>query len=88
MTASIGLSVEYSDLLTRVAGVGEILFGLIFIVFYRSKTIVWLNIIALVALLGFVMVMKPAVLIGAFNPMTTNIPLIVLSFWLLDKKFS
>jgi len=86
MTASIGLSAELSYLVTKSAGVGEVIFGLLFFVLYRSKTIVLLNIIGLTALLGFVALMQPQVLIEAFNPVTTNIALIVFSFILLAES--
>jgi len=83
MTDSIGLSNELSYLVTKSAGVGEIGFGLLFFVYYRNKVIILLNIIGLVALLGFVALMQPEVLIEAFNPVTTNIALIAFSFILL-----
>jgi len=83
MTDSIGLSNELSYLVTKSAGVGEIVFGLLFFVYYRNKVIILLNIIGLVALLGFVALMQPEVLIEAFNPVTTNIALIAFSFILL-----
>ena len=40
--------------------------------FYQSKLIVYTNIIALSALLLFVAIQLPEVLIEAFNPVTTN----------------
>jgi len=83
MTDSIGLSNELSYLVTKSAGVGEIVFGLLFFVYYRNKVIILLNIIGLVALLGFVALMQPEVLIEAFNPVTTNLALIAFSFILL-----
>jgi uncharacterized membrane protein YphA (DoxX/SURF4 family) len=86
MTGTIGFTPAYSDLLTRAAGVGEILFGIVFIVFYRIKAIVWCNVLALAGLLIFVSLMAPVVLIEAFNPVTTNLPLIVLSVILLKDR--
>lgn len=83
MTASLGYSEKVSLLLTKSAGVGEVIFGIVFFVFYRNKTVVKLNIIGLIALLLFVAVMHPQLLVGAFNPVTTNIPLIALSIILL-----
>ena len=85
MTASIGFSDELSYLITKLAGVGEVIFGLVFICFYKSKTIILLNIAALIALLLFVAILQPVLLIEAFNPITTNIPLIALSFILLNS---
>lgn len=86
MTASIGLSDEISYLITKAAGVGEVIFGVIFILLYKSRSVVWLNIFALSALLVFVAILQPPLLIEAFNPVTTNIPLIALSVILLRKK--
>lgn len=83
MTASLGLSNDLSYFVTKSAGVGEVIFGILFFVYYRSKAIVLLNIIGLTGLLGFVAVMQPHLLIEAFNPVTTNIALIGFSFILL-----
>jgi len=83
MTASIGLSDELSYLVTKSAGVGEVIFGLVFFVLYRNKTIVLLNIVGLTGLLAFVALMQPHLLIEAFNPVTTNIALMGFSFILL-----
>ncbi len=83
MTASLGLSNELSYFVTKSAGVGEVIFGILFFVFYRNKFIVSLNIIGLTGLLGFVALMQPQLLIEAFNPVTTNIALIAFSFILL-----
>ena len=86
MTASFGFSAEYSYLITKAAGVGEILFGITLLLFYRHKPLVVLNILALVGLLGFVAIMQPQLLIEAFNPVTTNISLVALSVILLNEK--
>jgi hypothetical protein len=83
MTASLGLSNDLSYFVTKSAGVGEVIFGILFFVYYRSKAIILLNIIGLTGLLGFVAVMQPHLLIEAFNPVTTNIALIGFSFILL-----
>ena len=85
MTASLGLSNDLSYLITKSAGVGEVIFGVVFFVLYRSKIIVLLNIIALTGLLFFVALLQPQLLIEAFNPVTTNIALIALSFILLTE---
>jgi hypothetical protein len=85
MTASLGFSNELSYLITKSAGIGEFIFGLIFIVFYKNRSVVILNIVALTGLLFFVAFLQPQLLVGAFNPVTTNIPLIGLSLILLSK---
>ncbi|MDN3382066.1 DoxX-like family protein [Pseudoalteromonas sp. APC 3358] len=87
MTGSAGFSAEVSDLITRSAGFGEIIFGLCLFVFYNNKHLVILNILALIGLLLAVVVMQPQLLIEAFNPVTTNLPLIGLSvIWLKEIK--
>lgn len=89
MTASFGFSPTVSNYITQAAGVGEILFDLLLIVFYQQKKLIWLNIVALIGLLLFAFMMVPSVLIEAFNPVSTNIPLIALSYiWLkqIDVK--
>mgnify|MGYP000238761899 CR=1 FL=1 len=83
MTASIGLSNELSYLVTKSAGVGEVIFGVLFFLFYRNKAMVLLNIVGLTGLLTFVAVLQPQLLIEAFNPVTTNMTLIGFSLILL-----
>jgi len=85
MSGSIGLSESNTLLLTRFAGVSEILFGVLVLVCYRNTKILYLNILAFAALLSFVIVMTPHVLVEAFNPVTTNIPLVVLVLVLLQE---
>ena len=85
MTSSLGLSNELSYFVTKSAGVGEVIFGILFFVLYRSKVIILLNIIGLTGLLFFVALMQPQLLIEAFNPVTTNIALIGFSVILLNE---
>ena len=86
LTASIGFSEQTSYFITKAAGIGEVVFGIIFLIFYKNRNIVLLNITALSGLLLFVAVLQPQLLIEAFNPVTTNIPLIGLSLVLLNKS--
>lgn len=85
ITGSFGFSDEVSYYITKSAGVGELIFGTVLFIFYRSKSIILLNIVALIGLLLFVALLQPQVLIEAFNPVTTNIPLIGLSLVLLNN---
>ncbi|WP_077338263.1 DoxX-like family protein [Pseudocolwellia agarivorans] len=85
MTGSIGLSNELSYFVTKSAGIGEVIFGIIIFIFYKNKSIILLNIFALVGLLLAVAVLQPQLLIEAFNPVTTNITMIGLSLILLNK---
>jgi hypothetical protein len=85
MTLALGLPIEQTIWAIRAAGIAEILFGLVVIMFYKSKHIIRLNIMALVTLLVVSAVLLPSVITEAFNPVTTNIPLIVLSVILLAR---
>lgn len=88
MTGSLGFSHEITYLLIKSAGVGEVLFGGVFIYFYRKTVVQLLNLAALAGLLVFAAFMTPHVLWEAFNPVTTNIPLMVLGCLLLQQTGS
>jgi hypothetical protein len=83
ITASLGLSEELSLWVTKSAGVAEILFGMLFFFLYKNKLINQLNIIGLTGLLAFVAIFNTHLLAEAFNPVTTNLPLIGLSVVLM-----
>ncbi|XPF93986.1 DoxX-like family protein [Colwellia sp. RE-S-Sl-9] len=85
MTASIGLSEELSYFVTKSAGIGEVIFGIVIFIFYKNKAIILLNIAGLIGLLVFVGILQPQLLIEAFNPVTTNITMIGLSLILLNE---
>ena len=86
LTATIGLSEHNSYLLTKTAGVLEVMFGLVIFIFYQNRAVLTTNIIALIVLCLFVAIKMPSLLIEAFNPVTTNIALIGLSYVLLRAK--
>lgn len=85
LTATMGFSENISDLITRGAGVSEIAFGILLIVFYRNKPLHFLNISVLLGLLLYVVLMMPVLLIEAFNPVTTNLALVGLSVVLISN---
>lgn len=85
MTASFGFNAEISTLITRAAGIGEMIFAVLFFIFYRSILLNILNIAALVGLMLFVAVLQPALLIEAFNPVTTNFAMIAFSLVLIKE---
>ena len=85
ITASLGFSESMSYLITKSAGVGEVAFAILLFIYYQSKIIIVLNIIALVGLLFFVAALQPQLLVEAFNPVTTNLPIIGLSLVLLNS---
>lgn len=89
MSGSIGLSESNTLLLIRFAGISEVIFGALLLLFYRKVLLIYLNVFGLLALLAFVLVMTPHLMVEAFNPVTTNLPLLVLSLILLnDAKAS
>ena len=85
MTASLGLSDKVSYLMTKSAGIAEVIFAVVIFIFYQSRLISLINIVALIALLLFVVLLQPQLLIAAFNPVTTNIALIGFSLILLNE---
>lgn len=85
MTGSFGFNPEISNLITRAAGVGEIIFAVLFFIFYRSILINVLNILALIGLMLFVAILQPSLLIEAFNPVTTNLAIIAFSLVLIKE---
>lgn len=85
ITASLGFNPEVSYWITKMAGVAEIGFGLAILMFYQYRALIWLNISALVGLLFYVAIFVPQFLFEAFNPVTTNISLVVLSLVLLEQ---
>lgn len=86
MTASFGFNAEISTLITRAAGIGEMIFAVLFFIFYRSILLNILNIAALVGLMLFVAVLQPTLLIEAFNPVTTNLAIIAFSLVLINEQ--
>ena len=86
LTATIGLSEQNSYLVTKTAGVLEVLFGLLIFMMYKNRTILQVNITVLILLGIYVAVRMPMLLIEAFNPVTTNLALIGLSYVLLRAK--
>ncbi|GAA6186123.1 MULTISPECIES: DoxX-like family protein [Alteromonadaceae] len=85
MTASLGFSPQQSLIITRCAGVAEIILGVALILFYKNRLLIYFSALNLAALLIFTLIFIPQILVEAFNPVTTNIPLIVLSFVLLQQ---
>lgn len=78
-TQWVGIDAQWSSLITRSAGIGEIVFGVLLFCFYRSKVLIAANVFGLVALLLMAAVCTPAYLIEAFNPVTVNLSVIALS---------
>lgn len=68
-----------SAVFSPIAGVLEILLALAIVFFRRSLVPVYIAGIALIALLVDVMIVMPALLFEAFNPVTINIASIALA---------
>lgn len=85
MTGSLGFSDDITYYLVKTAGVAEVIFGLVFICCYRLRMVQLLNLIGLVGLLIFAAIMTPFILLEAFNPITTNVPLIVLGYYMVRQ---
>ena len=81
MSSSIGFSEEVTYWFIKAAGMSEIVFGVAFILFFKQTYLHMLNMLALFFLLVFATIQTPTLLIDAFNPVTTNIPLLVLSYY-------
>ena len=84
LVSGFGLSEDATHTLLTIAGIGEIAWGFLFFALYRIRAIVYLNIVALAGLLLGVIFTAPQFLIEAFNPVTTNLPLIALSIVILE----
>jgi hypothetical protein len=85
MTSSIGFGDDISFIITKGAGVLEVVFAIFFFVFYKTKLANMLNILGLTLLLLSVAFLQPQLLVEAFSPVTTNLPIIAFSFVLLNK---
>ena len=86
MTATIGLSEHTSYLITKAAGVSEIIIGMLIFLFYKNRFVIQANVLALILLCLFVAIKIPSLLIEAFNPVTINLTLIGLSYVLLRAQ--
>jgi len=85
LSSQFGLSDSGTYWFIKAAGVGEVVFGLMFICLYKYKTVIYLNIFAMVSLIVMVAFLDYRYLVEGFNPVTTNIPIIGLSIILLKE---
>lgn len=79
MNMAMGLSPLNASRLAVLGGVLEILFALLILLCWRQRWPLQLTVAAMVALLVFAAVAQPALLAGAFNPLTTNLAVLVLA---------
>ncbi|RYY78896.1 MAG: DoxX family protein [Moraxellaceae bacterium] len=75
-----------SELMAQMAGMGEILLGLLILVFYKKNWPVWLAFTALAVLLLDIIVIAPELLTGAFNPIISNISGMLLAWIALKDR--
>lgn len=61
------------EIISPIAGVFEILIGLAILVFRKAIWPVYIAAALLILLLFFVAIVMPVLLVGAFNPLSTNI---------------
>ena len=76
-----GLGIEFLDTMTTlsVVGWGEIAFGVFFLLTWRIRHMLLLNMVIMVGALANIAVTAPQYLIAAFNPVTLNLLMITLS---------
>lgn len=74
------------ELMAQLAGISEILLGILIIIFPRKNWPVWLAFIALAVLLLDIMVVVPELLSGAFNPVISNIVGMLLAWIALKDR--
>jgi DoxX-like family len=79
MNMALGLNHSQAHLLSYVAGVMELGFGLIVLIFYRSRWPYITTIAALVGLFGFTLVLVPELATSAFNSTTINLAMCALA---------
>lgn len=74
-----GVHDDYLVPLLKVSGALEIVFGIVVLVFWRSRWPFVITVLALFALLVDVAIVSPNYLWGAFNPVSLNLSVISLS---------
>lgn len=74
------------ELMAQLAGISEILLGILIIGLPRKNWPVWLAFIALAVLLLDIMVVVPELLSGAFNPVISNIVGMLLAWIALKPR--
>lgn len=73
--AGLGLNAQ---VISPLAGVAEVLLGLLILFGWFGRWPVLAAGAGLVGLLGYVVLFAPMLLIGAFNPVSTNLPAVLL----------
>ncbi|MBI3966782.1 MAG: DoxX-like family protein [Chloroflexi bacterium] len=69
----------WEPLVLRLAGVGEVLFGLVLLVWWRSRALYAVNAALLVGLLAGALLSQPAIFVAPFNPISLTLAMIGLA---------
>ncbi|GAB2197889.1 hypothetical protein MAH4_20000 [Sessilibacter sp. MAH4] len=85
ITAQLGFSVNTTYLLIKLVGLLEVLFGVLVFFAYRNIVVLIVNLVALLLLVVMALVLTPHIMLAAFNPIITNLPYLVLGYWLLQS---
>ncbi|QPG04304.1 DoxX-like family protein [Salinimonas marina] len=85
LVGALGVTGSWQPALVYLAGIAEMVWGLIFVFGYQQRTIVLLNGLALVLLIALVAVAAPVYLTTAFNALTFNVAMLALNaqVWML-----
>lgn len=79
MSTAAGLSQAGAIQLAMIGGALEIVMSVAVLLFWRQRWPLLLTVAAMIALLAFVILTHPILLVAAFNPLTTNIAMVALS---------
>ncbi|ASP37930.1 hypothetical protein CHH28_04220 [Bacterioplanes sanyensis] len=80
MSMAAGFSHAEAVLLANIAGVAEVGMALAVLLCWRQRWPLQLTVVAMILLLAMVTFVKPVLLTGAFNPVTTNVTAAVLAY--------
>lgn len=76
----------YAELAVRVSGIGEVIFGMIILLF-PNKYVHLISILGLIGLLILTVIVMPSTLTQAFNPVVMNTAMLMLSVvWLMTNN--
>lgn len=79
MSMALGLSRSGAEKIAVIGGVAEIGMSVVVLLFWRQRWPLIMTVLVMCGLLAFVILFQPALLGGAFNPVTTNIAVIALA---------
>lgn len=79
MVMATGLPEVTAIRASHIAGIAEIIFAVSILVFWRHTWPMWISLLMMPVLLGFVVLYTPQFLGTAFNPVTTNLAVAALS---------